>query len=1167
MIAHEIVDQLVERLGLFDACVFEVEGRLVCAYVTGGGRSDPSQVMADTLRQAGHDSVLLHLRRLPRNADGSPSLEALRAAYVAEPPIETGSPAFHIWNLGETNASPAQSEHKITRPSTEQAGAPSILRGPRLELPSDDFLTFPARLRACAAGHGMLSWTDARGHERRITYATLLDNARAVSKSLAERAITPGDRVFVVGSDGIDFFGGLWGCLWAGIVACPFGKPKRPTKEDGDVARLAVLVVKLGAKAILVGRSTDAPVLQNSLEALGASVPCLAVPDLVAGGTESSVVEPAQVKPDDLALLLFTSGSTGLPKATMLTHRNVLSMAEGLKCRHGFSATDSVLNWMPLEHVGVLGMLSAVALATGAAQFHVDTTYVLADPLRWLDLIDRHRTAYSWAPHFAFALIGEQVEASRKRNWDLSCVKRLLNGGEVVVAGGVKRFLDIAIRHGLKAAAIGPTWGMSETSSSFLLAEGVDMECLSGSPQTVLDVGTPHPGGEARLVDAHGHVVPVGQEGRLEVRGPQINVGYFSDADATTGSRDENGWFRTGDRGRIEAGRMIITGRDKEIVILRGQNFSLQALESAVEESAFVSTSFVAASGVKDPRSAVECLAIFFHSEEPIAMAARDIRDRLRKAFGIAPDYLIPLAREGFPKTAIGKIQRARLRSQFEAGAFRERIVALDLQERNARTLPQWFFVPRWEIVAGGSTQRNIDNPILVDGDPDAREIARITGHLAHHHGEATILTAGRDDAAAPDEVPRPGSRGLAAALRCLLAENPTLRVRLVHVPTAARADLPSLLRRISSYPFADSASSLRMEAILHRDRLWRYGLGPMPADVLSAAPIIDGGNGCVVLTGGTGRLGSLIARHLRNSLGLSVVVAGRGDEHDTELPYIRMNVADPESIREALRQAELVSGERPKGIIHLAGSTRVGVALANETEDSFADHLRGKRTAAGHLRSALADVGGGALILFSSVNAHLGGYGAGAYASANAAMEQAMLSDRASGVRTISLAWSLWHTRDTDEALTKAANGRGFLPLAIEQGLASMEVALRAASSGAIERLLIGLDGAHPEIAALWPIQNIRAPLRLAGIEPVASEAEPLKDEVEQQIASIWKVVLSRSVLSPTDNFFDLGGNSLLIARLHEQLRQTFAADVPMGELFYRTTVRDQAALYGLRV
>jgi acyl-CoA synthetase (AMP-forming)/AMP-acid ligase II len=190
-------------------------------------------------------------------------------------------------------------------------------------------------------------------------------------------------------------------------------------------------------------------------------------------------LELHQSKLEDLAILFLTSGSTGMPKCVMLNHRNILSMTTGLILMGHFSSQESVLNWMPLDHVGALVSLSIMAVSLGCQQIHVPTELIVQNPLQWLDLIDKHQATISWSPNFAFSLICDRTVEINRQQWDLSSMKFIINAGEPIVTKTARNFLKLLSRHGLPNNAIHPAFGMCETSSGITYSDGFSLESSS----------------------------------------------------------------------------------------------------------------------------------------------------------------------------------------------------------------------------------------------------------------------------------------------------------------------------------------------------------------------------------------------------------------------------------------------------------------------------------------------------------------------------------------------------------------------------------------------------------------------------------------------------------------------------------------------------------------
>ncbi|WP_344098253.1 AMP-binding protein, partial [Streptomyces stramineus] len=287
-------------------------------------------------------------------------------------------------------------------------------------------------------------------------------------------------------------------------------------------------------------------------------------------------------QPEDVILMLLTSGSTGLPKAVQLTHRNVLTRAAATAEMNALTDQDVSFNWIPLDHVTGVVMFHLRDVYLGCRQIHALTSWILEDPLRWIDISDRHRVSIIWAPNFAFGLVAEQAHRMTDRTWDLTPVRLAMNAGEVVVAATARRFLEALKPFGLPQNVMHPCWGMSETSSvvtdTILPAHAPDGEEL------FVSCGKPYPGFAMRVVDDHDTLVAEGTVGRLQVRGTTVTGGYHDNDKANTESFTPDGWFETGDLAFLRNGEMYITGRAKDVIIVNGVNHYSHEIESCAEE-------------------------------------------------------------------------------------------------------------------------------------------------------------------------------------------------------------------------------------------------------------------------------------------------------------------------------------------------------------------------------------------------------------------------------------------------------------------------------------------------------------------------------------------------------------------------------------------------------
>ena len=217
----------------------------------------------------------------------------------------------------------------------------------------------------------------------------------------------------------------------------------------------------------------------------------------------------------------------------------------------------------------------------GAREVQVPTEKVLEDPLRWLDWIDRYRATVTWAPNFAYALLAEREVEIRARQWDLSCLRCAINGGEAIVARSARRAVELLSLHGLPAGAMRPTWGMSETASGAAYGRLTLTECTGDEP--FVEVGRPIPGIAFRVVDEEQRLVPEGTIGRLQVRGPVVTAGYHRRPELNREVFTHDGWFRTGDYAMLRGGKLTLTGREADFLVIRGLNYYSHEIDGAIQ--------------------------------------------------------------------------------------------------------------------------------------------------------------------------------------------------------------------------------------------------------------------------------------------------------------------------------------------------------------------------------------------------------------------------------------------------------------------------------------------------------------------------------------------------------------------------------------------------------
>lgn len=571
--------------------------------------------------------------------------------------------------------------------------------GGPLEIPPQAPATLPEALRRAATSdrdRGLLHLTsDGTVAE---TYSELRQRAAGMGAELRAAGCTPGSPVLLQLGDTAEFIGAFWGCVAAGAVPVPVGMPTDYREGTGNVEKL-MRAWELLERPVVVTSRPGAERLAELAERRGfEGFSAVAVEDLGRSG-EEELDDWHDAVPEDVALMMLTSGTTGAPKAVMLTHRNVLGRSAAESRLIDLSADDVTLNFMPMDHVAGLVYFHVRDVFLACRQIHAATDLVLQQPTRWLDLLDRHRVTVTFAPNFVYALVNERADEVVGGSWDLSSVRYFHNGGEAIVASTARRFLALLEPHGLPPTAMLPAWGMSETSSAVTLDTGFRRSSTSDDDPFV-QVGEPIPGFRMRIVDGDGRVVPEETEGQLEVRGVSVTPGYYRNPEASAESFTADGWFRTGDLGFLREGRLTITGRMKNVIIVHGVNYYSHEIEKVVDDVEGVAPTWTAACSVRSPGLETDQLAIFFHPEVSddwtLTRVLKEIRQEVGRRIGLRPRYLVPVEKDEVPRTGIGKIQRPILKGRFEDGGFEPSLRRVDRLEGNAQTLPSWFFRPTW---------------------------------------------------------------------------------------------------------------------------------------------------------------------------------------------------------------------------------------------------------------------------------------------------------------------------------------------------------------------------------------------------------------------------------------------------------------------------------------
>ena len=535
---------------------------------------------------------------------------------------------------------------------------------------------------------------DGEDEEIHLTYQGLDQQARAIAAQL-QAANLEGQRALLLYPAGLDFIAAFFGCLYAGVVAVPAYPPRR----NRSLSRIQAIADDAQAKIALTTYPVwerVQPVLDQSPDLKKIDWLCT---DQLPPGAEQSWTAP-DVHGDTLAFLQYTSGSTGTPKGVMLTHANLMHNSALIAYAFEHTRSGSGVFWLPSYHdMGLIGGILQ-PMYIGQANVLLSPMSFLQKPYRWLKAISKYRCTISGGPNFAYDLCVRKITAEQRATLDLSRWCLAFNGAEPVRAETIEQFAEAFAPCGFRREAFYPCYGMAEAtliiSGGFRASlpvvrtfDAQSLECnqvvdalaeeegareLVGSGGTLLD---------QRIVIAHPEELvslAPDQVGEIWVSGPSVAQGYWNRPEVTANifhaylkDTGEGPFLRTGDLGFMQDGELFITGRLKDLIIIRGRNYYPQDIELTVGQAHSRLRPDNGAAITVDI-DGTERLVIVHEIERRQQRELDGVFDAIRR--NVAAEHELPveaitLIKAGsIPKTSSGKIQRHACRQGFLNGTL-----------------------------------------------------------------------------------------------------------------------------------------------------------------------------------------------------------------------------------------------------------------------------------------------------------------------------------------------------------------------------------------------------------------------------------------------------------------------------------------------------------------
>jgi acyl-CoA synthetase (AMP-forming)/AMP-acid ligase II len=526
--------------------------------------------------------------------------------------------------------------------------------------------------------------------EEALSYRDVCLEAQHFAGRLLAQGTQPGDRVLIVLPTSFEFVIVFFAVQMIGAIPVPSYPPAMLERAEVALERLTHIARHSGAAALVTNRKLRTLLGEVALHAQTIR-DVVTVERLDQDGPREDFI--AQATPDDPGFIQYTSGSTGSPKGVLLTHANLVANIHAMGQALQVGRHDVGVSWLPLYHdMGLIGALLFCIYWRLPLVLMSPTTFLM-DPGRWLWAIHRHRGTLSPAPNFAYARCVKRLKPADRAGLDLSCWRFALNGAEPVNPGTLDDFVRVFGPHGFKREAILPVYGLAECSLAVSfpkprtpltvdrvdrmgLADGQAVPAEGEGTIGIVGVGTAVPGHEVRVVGEQGELLPEREVGHIVVRGPSVMAGYFHDPE-TTARVLNDGWLWTGDLGYFAQGQLFVTGRVKDLIIVRGRNYYAEDIERVAEQIPGVKGGGVIAFGVYDEQQAVDLVVIVCETSESDAGArerlATGVTEAVQTTVGVQVDEVVLVGPGALPKTSSGKRQRNLCRALYLAGDLADR--------------------------------------------------------------------------------------------------------------------------------------------------------------------------------------------------------------------------------------------------------------------------------------------------------------------------------------------------------------------------------------------------------------------------------------------------------------------------------------------------------------
>lgn len=518
---------------------------------------------------------------------------------------------------------------------------------------------------------------------KRVAWPKIWEDTRRVASVLNAREIGPGSRVAVFAGPSFDMVSTLLACWVVGATVSIVAPPVRVQSVPAAIGQLRPRLQAIEPSLVIFDEGMDASVPEWWSSSASMSL------QEIARSKTRRLFDSTLMGDDRTAIIQFTSGSTSDPRGVQISQWNICSNIAAIVADARLSADDRFVSWLPMYHdMGLIGFFLTPAFL-GCDLVLAAPQQFLSRPANWFEWLSQFRGTITGAPNFAYALAARHMR--NVGGLDLSSVRLMFNGAEPIDPDVVDDLLSAAAPAGLQQAAAYCVFGMAEATlavtfpepgsgmttdvvnaSSLNVGESVVPAADTNSARRLPVLGKPVSGMSVRVCDPiSGHALEDRRVGEIEIAGPSVTGGYFGRPDATAASF-HHGWLRSGDLGYLTDGELVVCGRAKDVVIIRGRNIWPQDAERAASSIDGVRPGNVVAFGIPDRAGEGLVVVAEVRHDADARAVQRGIADVVHACLEVAPRVVVTVPPGTVPKTSSGKLRRSSCREAYLAGQLHE---------------------------------------------------------------------------------------------------------------------------------------------------------------------------------------------------------------------------------------------------------------------------------------------------------------------------------------------------------------------------------------------------------------------------------------------------------------------------------------------------------------